>query len=289
MTRTIAAAVFAFFFSLPAAAIDLATLWDFSNPSLSERRFEDALRTATGDDVLILQTQIARTYALRKDFRKARAILQTIEPRIGGAGAEVQVRYWLELGRTYASHRHPPESLTPETKALARSAFTKALDLATAARLDGLAIDAIHMFPFVDTAPEAQLAWGRKAVALVEASNQPEAKRWEASARSNLGETLYDLGRFDEALAQFQRTAELREQGTNPAATRDAYWHVARVLRRQGRIDEALAIQHRLERESEAAAAPRHYVYEELSLLYGAMGCAERSQHYLERANAIKK
>jgi len=41
--------------------IDISKLWDFSDPELSEERFRSTLETASPDDALILQTQIART------------------------------------------------------------------------------------------------------------------------------------------------------------------------------------------------------------------------------------
>ena len=54
--------------ALPVAAtatVDLAALWDFGNPALSEQRFREALaaaeRDGRRDDALILQTQVART------------------------------------------------------------------------------------------------------------------------------------------------------------------------------------------------------------------------------------
>jgi len=265
-----------------AQADNIMSLWDFSNPALSEERFRSAMKTASGDEALILHSQIARTFVFRKEFAKARQILNSIKPQIQSAGVEAQVRYWLELGRTYASHQHSSDSQTQETKHNARLAFETALDIAQGAQLDGLAIDAIHMFVFVDTEPVDQVKWGQKALALVEASNQPEAKRWEPSVRSNLGEALFDLGRYEEALEHFNRALSLREQGTNPRATLNARWHVARVLRMQKHYDQALAIQLRLERESEAAGEPRIYIFEELALLYQAKGYAERATHYLQ-------
>ncbi|MBK6472340.1 MAG: TfoX/Sxy family DNA transformation protein [Betaproteobacteria bacterium] len=59
-----------------AMAIDLAPLWDFERPDVSEQRFRNALEKAAGDDALILRTQIARTYGLRKDFDGARKLLR---------------------------------------------------------------------------------------------------------------------------------------------------------------------------------------------------------------------
>lgn len=263
-------------------ALDLAALWDFSKPEVSEQRFRAELQTATGDDVLLLQTQIARTYGLRRDFAKAQEILKSIEASVPKAGAEVRVRYALELGRTYASATHPPEAKTAAAEALARSAYESALAVAKAEHLDALAIDAIHMLAFVDTAPADQLKWAQQALAVVLASSQPAAKKWEASVRNNIGYALHQLGRFDEALAEFKQAVVLREQGTNAEATRTAHWMVAWTLRALGRTDEALEKQLWLERECDAAKEPDPYVYEELELLYRAKGLDDRAAHYAE-------
>jgi len=270
-------------------AIDLAPLWNFSDPAASEQRFRAALASARGDDVLILQTQIARTYGLRGNFARAREILDGIEPALHSAGAEVRVRHALELGRSWASATHPDASQTPDAKARARAAYQRAFELAQAAQLDGLAIDALHMLAFVDTAPADQLKWGQRALALVETSPQPAAKAWEASLRNNVGLALHQLGRFDEALAQFQRALVLRERGTDAEATRIAHWMVAWTLRVLGRADDALAIQLQLERECDAARAPDRYVYEELELLYRARGDADRARSYADKRGALPR
>jgi len=140
-------------------AIDISKLWDFNNPEISEQRFRSALSTASADEALILQTQIARTYGIRSDFFEARKILAGIEPDIQSASVEVKVRYYLELGRTYSSATHPPESQTNEVREIARSAYMQAFELAREAKLDYLAIDTIHMIIFVDTEPEDQNEW----------------------------------------------------------------------------------------------------------------------------------
>lgn len=285
--------LFAVFCSLAAAcamsAVDVSALWDVGDPALSERRFREALSTAVGDDRLILQTQIARTHAMRKDFSAARDMLQAIFPDVADAGAEARARYWLELGRTYASHRHDPASQTPQSLTLARNAFTTALTISKTARLDDLTVDALHMFVFVDTAPEDQLKWNREAMAVIAASEQPAAKRWEASISSNAGEALYDLGRFDDALELFRRTLFLREQSADARGARDARWHIARILRVKNQLDDALVMQLSLEREADVAQQPRHYIYEELQLLYEAKGDSSRALQYARRAKALQQ
>ncbi len=268
-------------------AIDLALLWDFDKPDVSEQRLRAALESATGDDALILQTQIARTYGLRKDFSKAQDILKSVAKEVPTAGSEARTRYALELGRTYASAKHPPELQTTESKKLARVSYESGLAIAKGAHLDGLAIDAIHMLAFVDTAPTDQLKWGQEALAVAEASSQPDAKKWEASIRNNIGYAFHQLGRFDEALVQFKQAVVLRERGTNAESIRVAYWMVAWTLRALGRMDEALEIQLRLELECKTAKTPDRYVFEELEILYRARDDEVQARHYAELKKSV--
>lgn len=270
-----------------ARAIDLATLWDFARPEISEQRFRTALETARGDDALILRTQIARTHGLRRDFDTARRLLQDLEPELAGAGPEARVRYHLELGRTYASAAHPPALRTPEALAQARREYERALAGAQAHRLDGLAIDAIHMFAFVDPAPADQLKWGEAALAIATTSSQPEARRWEASIRNNVGLALHALGRHAEALDQFRRALALREQRGDAQATHVARWMVAWTLRSLGRLDEALEIQLALARQADADGRPDRHVFDELEALYRLKGDAAQAEQAARRRSAL--
>jgi len=275
--------------ALSAQAVDLSSLWDFSRPDVSEQRFRAALLTASADDALILRTQIARSLGLRRDFERAREELRAVAKELDRAGAEARTRYFLELGRTYASAAHPAELQTPQASELARSAYRQAIELARTASLDGLAIDAIHMMAFVDTGAADQLTWAEEALRIVESSTQPAARRWEASIRNNLGHALHQLGRYDEALVQLRQAVAIRERGTSAEATRTAHWMVARTLRVMGRVDEALKIQLRLEREADLAGEPDRYVFEELRLLYASKGEPDRARHYEDRIAAATR
>ena len=92
----------------PAMAIDLAPLWDFARPDVSEQRLRAALHTAAGDDALILQTKIARTYGLRQDFDRARTLLQQIEPSVAAAA---QRRRCASILNSAEPSRPPPTPL----------------------------------------------------------------------------------------------------------------------------------------------------------------------------------
>lgn len=272
------------------AAVDLAPLWDFNKPALSEEHFRAALATAQGDDALILRTQIARTFGLRRDFARARQILATeVEPSLAKAGAEAQVRYWLELGRSWASATHRPDELTADAKKAARDAYDRALSIAREAKIDALAIDTVHMYAFVDTAPEDGIKWADEGLKLARASTQPQARHWEAVLRNNRGVALNQLKRHDEALQEFRLALPLYEAGGNATYVRIAHWMVANTLRLLGRLDDARDIQLRLEREWDAAGEPDPYVFEELEAIYKAQGNAERAAHYAARLKATSK
>ena len=312
--RIWAAALLTTMTQVPAqAALDMAAMWNFNEPAQSEARFRAALATAQGDDALILQTQIARSWGLRREFARARELLLQmqrpiptqmptqmptpmqlrIQPQLSGAGSEAQVRYALEWGRTWASATHAPETQDEDARQQARTAFATALTIARQAKLDALAIDAVHMLAFVDTTPADQLKWAQEALALALASTQPAAQRWEASIRNNLGYALHQLGRHAEALAEFEQAVLLRQQapeGSEKAARiRVARWMVAWTLRSLQRESEALALQLQLEADNDAAGAPDAYVFEELETLYRSQGDEARALHYAQRRAALPK
>jgi tetratricopeptide (TPR) repeat protein len=272
-----------------AMAIDVSSLWTYSDPALSEQRFQHALIAASADDAFVLRTQIARTWGLRGDFGRARAILAALEAELPERSAEAKVRYALELGRTYASPAHPPETQTPEQRERARPLYLQAFETAKAAQLDVLAIDALHMMVMVDVDPAEQLAWNEKAIAYMEQSTQPEARKWEGSLRNNVGHAHRLLGNHDEALAQFRLSLAAYEREGRAANVRIAHWMIARTLRDMKRFDEAIAIQLRLEREWAAAGEDDPYVFEELEQLYRATGDVAQAERYGERLRAARQ
>lgn len=268
-----------------AAALDLHALWDFAQPEVSEQRFRSLLPGATAEQALILQTQIARSYGLRRRLEEARALLLSLRPQLDGAGAEAQVRWQLEWGRTWASAVHERQTLPEADREIAGGAFRAAATTARAARLDALAVDALHMLPFTSADRQQDLAWNHEALALALASPQPDARRWEASLRNNIGVTLNELGRHAQALPMLQQAlAALQRQQAPVERIRVGDWMVAHTLRLLGRDDEALAIQQRLERDNAADGRPDPYVFEELALLYRARGDEARAADYAARA-----
>jgi tetratricopeptide (TPR) repeat protein len=260
-----------------AGVIDLDALWDFGQPAVSEDRFREALTTASGDDALVLRTQLARAIGLQRRFEECGEELDVVGMAVAGPDADVApvVRVYLELerGRLLRSSGRPEE---------AKAHFLAALDLAESARCDHLAADAAHMMAITEPG-EAQIPWARRALAIAEASDDPRARRWTASVAHNLGWTMHDLGRHEEAQELFERALADREQRGDAEPLRVARWTVARGLRSLGRHAEALAIQRRL-----ATDGPEDgYVEEELGELLLATGRADEARSHFARAHDL--
>lgn len=255
-------------------SIDVTTLWNFSDPAGSQARFEAAREGASPEDDAILLTQIARTFGLRKDFDRARAVLGFVDPSIS---PEVAARYHLELGRTYASLAHPKEE---RDNIRGREHYEAAFAAADAAGLGGLATDALHMLAIVESDPELQLTADLKALEYALSSSDSEAKKWEASLRNNIGCGLHDLGRYPEALDQFKRAVECRRAQGGGMNERIARWMVAWTLRHLDRDEEALVMQLAIKSEFDAEGGEDKYVLEELSILYDKLGQPEEAAIY---------
>lgn len=256
--------------------MDLTPLWNFNDPAASEAAFRKALAASPGgDDGLVLQTQIARSYGLRSQFAQAHALLDSIEPQLATAGAEPRVRYLLERGRTFRSSKLPDR---------ARPLFLEAIERAHAARLDALEVDALHMIALVEPEPEAQLQWNRKALAVAAASADPVARNWDASLAHNIGMSHHDAGRHEEALASFRTALAARERIGNAGRTREARWTIAWALRSLNRHDEALAILRGLEAENAAADVPDGYVFEEIAENLLAQQRGDAARPYFAKA-----
>jgi len=111
--------------------------------------------------------------------------------------------------------------------------------------------------------PEAQVEWSERTLAIATASTDPHARRWISSIENNLGWTLHDLGRYEEAQEHFVRALAANEERGEPERIRIAHWTVARGLRSLGRYEQALVIQQR--HVEQGPEDP--YVYEELAEL----------------------
>ncbi|MGL4233353.1 MAG: tetratricopeptide repeat protein [Casimicrobium sp.] len=255
------------------------SLWDFNDKPESERRFREALKTASGEDALEIETQIARTFSLRRDFATSHAMLDDIQKRMSSSPRPaLRVRHLLERGRSFNS---------AGDFATAKPMFIEAFDIASKHALDDLAIDAAHMIGFSKDAAES-LAWTERAMQIALVTKDEKAKKWRASLANNLGSTERERGNLDAAAKHFQLALESHQsQSSKPTQIFVAHWQVANVMRLRGKIDEALAIQLRLEQEMLAKNEPDAYVYDELAELHLAKRELVKAKSYANQSLAL--
>ena len=258
-----------------AMAVDIDALWDYDQPALSEARFRDALKTESGDGALELETQIARTFSLRREFTQAHGALDAVQRRMSDrTRPAVRVRYLLERGRTFRSAGELAKS---------RPLFLEAWQISDREKLTLLAIDAAHMMGIIESADEAQ-RWNERAMAMAMGSLVPRAIRWRGSLANNMGHTERERGNLDAAMKHFQASLTAFQLTRSGSQIRMAKWQIANVMRMQKRYDEALALQLVIETEAAEAAEPDGYVFEEIAEIYLVKGDREKAKGYFAKA-----
>lgn len=251
-------------------------LWDYGDPAGTER----VLRAVDPSDLdadgaLQLDTQVARALALQRRFDEARALLADVEDRLPSELDTARVRWLLESGRVANSSGHGAE---------ARPHFVSAWELARDLGIDGLAVDAAHMVAIVEDEGGA-MEWNERALALAEASDDPDAQRWKGSLYNNMGWTHHDAGRYDQALEFFERGVAFRREQGDLSGEFVARWTVARAKRSLGRLEEALSEQLALQSDMAAAGHDEDgYNSEELGEILLALERADEARPHFARA-----
>jgi len=243
--------------------MDIESYWEYSDPAASEARFRAALDAAKGDERLEILTQVARSYSLRGRFDEAHRLLDEIESQLPNAGQRPGIRSLLERGRTFKS---------AGDKGKARELFGRAWEDATAAGLEGLAVDAAHMVAITYSGTPDAIQWNQRGLAAARASRDPKARALIPAMLNNSAWDLHDLGRTAEALPQFQEALEAWTARGKPKQIRIAKWSVARCLRSLGRFQEALDAQRALEKEYASEGDMDASVLEEIAANLAALG-----------------
>lgn len=260
---------------------DIDTLWDYQDPAASEVRFRERLAVAVTEGEpeafhLEVRTQIARTMSLRRMFDEAHAELDAIELFVRATSEpRLHVRWALEKGRTYNSSGHRSEAI---------AAFLSAYDVAERHGLDYYTIDAMHMLGIASPVEEA-LDWNVRAIAMIERTDDVRSKGWLGPLYNNTAWTFFDLGRYDEALALFEKDIALRTDMGGVEQARIARYSKGRVLRALARLDEAEAIQRaNLDEIERLQAAADGFVHEEMGELLLARNDEAGARQHLSRA-----
>jgi tetratricopeptide (TPR) repeat protein len=225
----------------------ILSLWDFDDPAGSRARFETV--------AAVVRTQIARSHGLAGEFEQAHRVLDETADIEG----EPRIRVLLERGRIFRS-AGDVESAVP--------LFRQAYDLALAQSFAGLAADAAHMLAIA--LPDEHEQWALRGLAAAEGSDDPLALGMTGALLNNLGWTLADADRWEEAYPLFNRAVAARAKAVDilgsDASVKSfhvARWTRARAARALGRREEALAELRELAATPVGAADP--YVAEEIA------------------------
>lgn len=274
-------AILGILMSVSSATGDLPSLdklWDWDNAPVSEQRFREVLprARASGDLGYLaeLLTQIARAEGRQKKFDQAHKTLDDAQALLLAGPSRARVRYLLERGRVFNSSMHPER---------ARPLFLQAWDAATQAKEEVLGLDAAHMLGIVEP-PEKALEWSHKAIALAEASGNPDARKWLGPLYNNTGWTYYEKGDYPRALELLMKAQDFYQKQGTATQIRVAKYSVGKTLRALGKLEEALAIQQKLAAELSAAREQDGYVDEELGECLLALGRGAQSKPHFQRA-----
>jgi len=256
-------------------------LWDYNNPAETEKAFRSVLlckSEARLEYFLELETQLARTQSLQRNFVLAHEILDKVKDRMKTEMFVVRIRYFLERGRTYNSNNQKEEAVKQ---------FKEAFKLSTKYGQEYFAIDAAHMLGIAFVYPE-NLEWNEKAVKIAETSEDEKSQKWLGSLYNNMGWMYHSKDEYSSALIYFEKALKYQEEGQAIEKILIAKWCVGRCLRSLGKIDEALAIQKSLNLERETESLEQSgYVFEELGELLLLMDRKEASKMYFSKAHQI--
>ncbi|HEX5546658.1 MAG TPA: tetratricopeptide repeat protein [Ktedonobacterales bacterium] len=261
---------------------DFDALWDYARPAETEVAFRALLPEAQAQAsrnlsyYLELLTQIARTQGLQRDFAAAHQTLDAVQAQLIDDLCRASVRYLLERGRVFNSSGQPEEG---------RPLFEAAWEQARACHEDLYAIDAAHMVAIV-APPDEKLAWNRKGLEVVEQTTDTRAQPWGGSLYNNIGWGYHAQGQYILALEAFSKALEWRKIQGDPREILIAKWCIARTLRSNCRVEEALRQQQALQEAWKPLGGSDGYTEEELGECLLVLDRLDEARPYFAQAYA---
>jgi tetratricopeptide (TPR) repeat protein len=166
-----------------------------------------------------------------------------------------RVRCLLERGRAWNDSGRATEAI---------AAFSQAFALASAAKLDALAVDAVHMLGVMPP-DDIPIVWNHRGIEIAERSADPQVRRWIGTLYMNLGVTYQQLTQYSDAERAFTSAVLASEQTANIARVRLAKLCLLKNMRLRGDAGNALRLDRQLLEEIQAAHEPEGYALEEIA------------------------
>jgi tetratricopeptide (TPR) repeat protein len=258
---------------------EIDSLWDYSDPSASERTFQRVLHgpNATNAEFRAqVLTQIARCQILQRRMDDGHATLDQAAQILSDQTPIAHIRYWLERGRAWNDSGRLAD---------ATAAFVEAFQRAQTVNSDILCIDAAHMLgviPPYDTA----VIWNQRAIAVAQRSADSRARQWIGTLFMNMGVNYQHLQQYPQAESAFASALAAFEQIGNSARVRLAKLCLSKNFRLSGELGKALSTSSTLLLEIQSQNEPPRYAFEEIAECLLAMGRNEESAPMFAQAYA---
>jgi tetratricopeptide (TPR) repeat protein len=250
---------------------DFNTLWNFSQPAETEKKFRELLPLAESANepsyLAQLLTQIARSQGLQGQFDSAHATLDRVESMLTDELKLARVRCWLERGRVFNSSDQPQKSLP---------IFLQAFELALAEKFARCAIDAAHMIAIAEPDPEKQIEWNLRGIEMAQADESQHGWLW--SLYNNIAESYAMLAEYQTSMDYVRKLLAFQKERGEP----DVFTlkDEAKFLRMLGKPEEALTVLEPLLSEYENNG----WVQEEIAESLHALGRNSEALPYFESA-----
>jgi len=263
---------------------DLDRFWSPVDPAGSEAAFRALMSDAeklVGRDrchLIELHCLIGRSEALQNKFSEARASLERAEALLEEEQAayrvSARIRWLIEKGRLHILEKTPSQ---------ATRLFSEAWSLSINSGEDYFAVEIAQLMAATEP-QKTQQEWIKRAIEIAENSPLQKTKRWLGGLYTSLGWKLYDLRQFENALGAFQKALRHHKALGTPREAFVAQWTIGKVLRAQGKIEDALSIQKALLSELGIGGVRDGRLYEELAECLQALKRTTEAQLYFELA-----
>jgi tetratricopeptide (TPR) repeat protein len=209
-------------------------------------------------------------------FSEAHAVLDEVRSALPDSPALETLRYHLERGRTFRSSGE---------KENAQREFNEALAMADGVGNDFHTIDTMHMIAIM-APPDEGIEWNLRAIQKAESSAQERAKNWLGSLYNNLGWAYFDKGDYEKALETFEKGLAWQQSKGREKEALIAKWCIARTMRSQGSVQDALQIQMELLADN---VTPNEYNYDEIIECLKTLARNAEAEEYIAKKGKLFK
>jgi tetratricopeptide (TPR) repeat protein len=258
---------------------EIDSLWDYSDPSGSERIFQRVLHGPNANNAEFraqVLTQIARCQILQRRMDDGHATLDQAGQILSDQTPIAHIRYRLERGRAWNDAGRLAD---------ATAAFIEAFQRAQTVNSDLLCVDAAHMLGVVPP-HEVAVIWNQRAIAIAQRSADSRARQWIGTLFMNMGVNHQHLRQYLQAESAFVSALSAFEQIGNSPRIRLAKLCLSKNLRLSGELGKALSTSSKLLLEIQSENEPPGYAFEEIAECLLAMGRNEESASMFAQAYA---